>query len=106
MKHEKIFRLDDGSRVKVIASLDSSSILGDLEWDFFALTCGKGKRTWTSPVDTNQHSYREKTMKERRDFARSKYSELVTKEMVEETANELWNKLKPSFAFGHLLKSE
>ncbi len=106
MKHEKIFKLDDGSRVKVIVSLDSASVLGDLEWDFFALTCEKGKRTWVSPIDKNQHSYRKKTMKERSEFAKAKYSELATKEMVEDTANELWNKLKPSFAFGHLLKSE
>lgn len=104
MKHEKIFKLENGSRVKVEVELSSVRFGSDLEWSYTVMTCEPRKRTWKSPVDTDCYKYRALSMEERREFREKTFEGIVKQEMVIETANELFGKLKPTYAFGNLLK--
>lgn len=97
MKHEKIFKQDDGSRVKVIVELSSISYGTTLNWSFIVLLCAPRKRTWFSPVNNNNYEYRRMSMDDRRAHEKKVYSQSVNMELVTETANELYEMLKPKF---------
>lgn len=91
--HEKIFKRQDGLKVKVMVTLRLDR--GGIDWSVDAATCRPPKRTWTNVVDTNDYSYRKLSMEERRQFERVKVFEQCTDEEIREVKTELWMSLKP-----------
>lgn len=96
MRNEKIFKNNDGSRVKVIVGI-SKDCSGPIKWTFSVTTCEPRKRTWKSPVDHNCYSYRKMSMEERRQFQMEEYLKLISEDMLMEVANELHEMIKPEF---------
>src|SRR5690606_32328719 len=94
MRLEKIYKREDGSKAKVIASFYAD--FRDSKWSFEVEYCEPRKRTWKSPVDNNGYEYRRLSMEDRAVFSRVNYLKYVSKQEVFETMTELWNNLKPS----------
>jgi len=53
MKHEKIIKREDGSRVKIVDDVVAISHR-DIEFKRYVLFYEKGKRTWRRTDDANQ----------------------------------------------------
>jgi len=97
MKHEKIYILEDKSKLKVTAELITSNYSGSkASWSFYAQTCAKGKRTWISVAGLNTycHTYRTMSMDERRVYEFNQVVEAVGAEKLQETADELLELLR------------
>lgn len=96
MKHEKILKREDGSRVKICVSIHTKDYgVSNAEFRSFVLTCKKGKRTWCSTYDSNDYRFRALPMHEREKFAENSQFNSVTKEELKDVKLELWNMIKP-----------
>ena len=93
MKHEKIFKRDDGSRAKVVATV-LVDWYGDPKWSFVVHTCEPLKRTWTCKVGDSWRR-RGMTHEERTAEDVRLYLQDVTPTEVEETYRELWELIGP-----------
>ncbi|MDH3382097.1 MAG: hypothetical protein OEL54_05290 [Flavobacteriaceae bacterium] len=96
MTHEKIFKRDDGSKVKITVRI-MYSFLYDVKYSLHVMTCGKRKRKFQKTFDYDDYEYRKLGDKERTVFAKKKYLEHATKEEIDIVASELLEKIKPSF---------
>jgi len=96
MKHEKIIKRDDGSRIRITVNLVVEWSRTEPSWSFVVHSCDKGKRTWTSPVNHDDFSWRKLGMEERREEARRRSLTLASTKEVEQAMLELWQKIKPS----------
>lgn len=97
MKHEKIIRREDGSRVKIEVSIYLDSYRrGEPVYSFETSKCEKGKRTWKYPHSENDYVWRALDIKGRNEYSKNKYLYLVSKEEVMEAYIELWEKIKPT----------
>lgn len=95
MKHEKIIKREDGSRVKIVVDVVAISHR-DIEFRSYVLTCEKGKRTWRGTYDSNLHSYRKLSMEDRRELERKSQFSVASEKEVLDAKLELWQKLKPT----------
>lgn len=96
MRHEKIIQREDGSRVKIIASVFIDVFMrGGPKYSFETYFCEKGKRTWKSPHSSNDYTWRALRGSERNKYAEDKYLSIVTKEEVYQVMCELWENIKP-----------
>lgn len=95
MKHEKLIKREDGSRVKIDVEFYANSIMGEHRYLYRVLICGKGKKKFTNPANTDSYEYRSLSMPDRRKYEERQYLEYVTNEEILATKLELWNKLKP-----------
>ena len=93
MSYEKIFRKEDGSRVKVLVSPIVD--MGELRFDYHVQVCAKGKRTWTHPIDKAHYKYRELSMSERIALCKKSYIETAGTEWINYALNEYWLSVKP-----------
>lgn len=93
MKHEKIFKREGGNRVKIVAEYIQGHRIKS--YSFYVLTCEKRKRTWKGIVDSDCYSFRALSMSERAEYKKKKSLEVATKEEVNQTYLELWEKMKP-----------
>lgn len=96
MKHEKIYKRQDGSKVKVIAEFSVDAYRNNHSWGFSVEFCEPNKRTWRSPVDTDNYMWRKLSMEDRRKDNVRKFLELVSVSEVLETQNELYKMLGPT----------
>lgn len=97
MKHEKIIKREDGSKVKISISFYSDSFRPESDKYRVAVqTCAKRKRTWINVTNSDDYSYRCLSMDERSKFAKEKQLEYVSKEEILSAKLELWEKLKPT----------
>lgn len=94
VKHEKIFKNDDDSRVKVIIEM-FSHFNKKPTYRVSAYTCQKGKKTWVNVINTESFAYRNLSIIERAKFYRDECTKIVGADRITETANELWNAIKP-----------
>lgn len=95
MRHEKIIRRDDGSRVKITVSLTVDYCSNNANWDFQVHRCEKGKRSWESNVDEFSYTLRSLSIKEQRARTRHLALQLATEEEVKAVMQELLNTIKP-----------
>jgi len=95
MKHEKIIKREDGSRVKIVVDVVAISHR-DIEFRSYVLFCEKGKRTWRGTYDANLHSYRKLSMEDRRELERKSQFSVTSEKEVLDAKLELWQKLKPT----------
>lgn len=96
MRHEKILKRQDGSRVRIVAELHIGYTDSKPRWSFYAMTCEPGKRTWRSACDTDSYSYRNLDMAERLLAVRDAALSVATKDEIESAMLELWEIVKPS----------
>jgi hypothetical protein len=98
MLHEKIFKREDGSRVKI-------EVVVTITWSrsekpvyrYLVRLCEPKKRTW-KPVENFGYNYKWRAMSipDRGKYQIKKYLEHVTKEEMLETALEAWELMKPT----------
>lgn len=93
IQHKKVFKKDDGSRIKVVVNID---IRDTLEYLVTVFTAKKGKRVWVSAVDYRSEEYLNKNYAERRIFQTEKNIEIATAERINTTLLEMWELLKPT----------
>lgn len=96
MKHEKIIKRDDGSRVRITVELAVEWNRDESRWSFVVHSCDKGKRTWRTPVNHDDFSWRKLGTEERREEDQRRSLTLASREEVEQVMLELWQKIKPS----------
>ena len=95
MKHEKIIRRDDGSKVRIIVELRVELFRDSHSWEFSVDLCQKGKRTWLSSCDIDVYQSRRM---EAGQFAIAKQKaalKYVSEQEVELAMLELWEKIRP-----------
>jgi hypothetical protein len=95
MRHEKIIRRDDGSKVKIEVELSVELYSQDIRWDFKTYKCLKGKRTWETAVDLFSRELRRLSTHQKRERALQLKLQLATKEEVETAMLELLAQIKP-----------
>lgn len=104
LKHEKIFPLEDGSKLKVIAFMRVDSYGRDeVSWNFGIYSCAKGKRTWVNSINTESFSFKQMSMDERNALVKTEAIQIAGMERLQEVADELLGLLK--FKADEFLKS-
>ena len=93
-KHEKIFKREDGSRVKIVADLMNYRLF-DFEYRTSVYTCKKNKRSWFGVVNTDSYEYRGLSMDDRRKAEKAAQLKIVSKDEILQVKIELWELLKP-----------
>ncbi len=97
MKYEKIIRREDGSRIKISVYVYVDSFGGCKPiYSFETSKCGKGKRTFIYPHNTNDYVWRGLNIKDRKEYSQNKYLSIATKEEVMEAFMELHELMSPS----------
>ncbi|MCP4356295.1 MAG: hypothetical protein GY793_11870 [Proteobacteria bacterium] len=97
MRHEKIIRREDGSRIKIEVSVYMDGHGGGKpRYDFTVTLCEKGKRTFKGVHNFDyDYTWRAMSMEDRKKYCKNKYLEYVSTEEVNQAFLELWEMLKP-----------
>ena len=96
MKHEKIIRKDDGSRVKIVVSVSTDIWRGsDVDYTISVEICEPKKRTFKAVVDCNTYAYRGLSLEDRRQYCLEKNIEFAGKDAINQAMVECWEKGKP-----------
>jgi hypothetical protein len=96
MRHEKIFKRSDGSKVRITVELHIRDHWHVAEWSFLVHTREKNKRLWWSVIDPYSYELRDLPMAKQKAKIHEECLKHVSIEEVTEVANELWQMLKPS----------
>ena len=95
MSYEKIFKVEDGSRVKVIINMILPSYGStNIEWRSSVYICKKNKRTWVNTVNTDDYFYRKLSLADR--ISKKIDINYDFSNFIYETKMELWEAIKPS----------
>lgn len=97
MKHYKIIRRDDGSRVRLIVSVDTGLGHRDVVWRVAVSTCEKRRRTWSLVVDSMRYDYRSMSLEDKDRFLLKRSLSVVSREEIESAMLELWESMRPKF---------
>jgi hypothetical protein len=92
MKHEKIIKREDGSRVRITV-LVSCSAYGMPEYVFCLERCKKGKRKFISPYKVWELDKQPEN--DRLRWITAKYLQIASKEEIQNALDELHQKLAP-----------
>ena len=96
MKHEKIVKKEDGSRVKITVSMSTDSWrFSDINYHISVDTCEPRKRTFKPAVDDTSYLYRSLSMDDRREHCLKKNIEIAGKDNINAAIIECWEKAKP-----------
>ena len=96
MRIEKVFKREDGTKIKIDAYVWLGSGRDEVNYVWDVRKCEPRKRTWKEVYNFDgDYIWRAMDLAERRETTVKKYLEFVTKEEVNESLNELWEKLKP-----------
>lgn len=93
--HEKIYKLEDGSRLKVAVSISVDCWSREPEYNFEVYAQKNGERKWKSVSDRNDRICQAMSFDERAIYQLNLYIEAATAERLNEVALELWESLKP-----------
>lgn len=95
MRHERILNRPDGSRVRINVTLSVEWNRDEVRWDFSVYHCAPRKRTWTTPVNHDDYSWRDLDREQRRAEDKRRCLTLASESEVLETMNELLQSIKP-----------
>lgn len=101
LSHEKIYKLEDGSRLKVVAQLIVDSTRGTVEYGASVYAAAPGKRAFAPIVNRDTFSFRNMSMEERRQFTGKQLVAIAGEERLLEVKLELWESLKPTASTFH-----
>jgi len=93
MRHDKIIKREDGSRVQI-----NVVFLADLHnpiWKFSVSFCESRKRKFVPVINTDDYTYRRMTTSQRTNFNLAESLKLVSKDEIEAAMLELWEKVRP-----------
>lgn len=93
MKLEKIIKREDGSRVRIIASIYNS--YQKIKYETCVHICEKGKRTWRGVYDTDNFMYRRLNTEDREKFILEAQLKAVTEDELFDAKLDLWNMIRP-----------
>lgn len=94
MRHEKIIKRDDGSRVMLVVEFNAD--YRGVMWRVDVRRSAPGKRKFFDVVDTNDFDYRLQSFPEGRErWATNKMLEHVSKDEIMAAKLELYELLKP-----------
>ena len=93
-KHEKVFKNEDGSQIKVMVSLYEGSGQS-MGYNFSVQQRARGKRLWRSLISVDSYHYRRLSLEDREKCKFDEYMRIVGADRIHETAHELWEKIKP-----------
>lgn len=98
MQHEKVFKREDGSQVKVTVMFGNNGALYGVIIPYYKfdleVKC-KGKRLWKRPYSIDDYDYRRLSHSERLQWLINEKMKYVSKEELHGMYVELWNMLKP-----------
>lgn len=95
LKHEKIYTLEDGSKLKVIAFMRVDSYgMDEASWSFGIYSCAKGKRIWVNSINTESFSFKQMSMDERNALVKTEAIQIAGVVRLQEVADELLGLLK------------
>jgi hypothetical protein len=97
MRHEKIFKRPDGSRVRVSVTFSAERYSNNFEWTFAVHVCAKNKRTWEALLSMNNYEFQKLSHTEQVKVRREQALLWATTKEIEDTMTELWQTLCPSF---------
>lgn len=95
MRHEKIIKRPDGSRVKITVTLNTQSHRNEAYWNFMCHVCEPRKRTWTTPVNHDDYSWRDLNHDDRVAEDKRRCLTLASEEEVLDAMQELLQSIKP-----------
>lgn len=95
MKHEKIIRREDGSKVRIIVELRVEPFRDHHSWEFSVDLCQKGKRTWFSSCGITEYESRRMKAGEFMIAKQKAALKHVSEQEVELAMLELWEKIRP-----------
>lgn len=95
MRHEKIFKRDDGTKVRVTASMQTRFYDDGPFYTIDVETCLKGKRKWTMAYSMDGYDFRSMKGQDRALFILQSQLKHCTVQEMQEVKLELWEKLKP-----------
>jgi hypothetical protein len=93
MRIEKVIKREDGSKVRITATINQT--YNKLTYETWVHVCGKGKRSWVGVYSTDDFSFRRLDSKGREAFVESKQLLHVTKLELYQARLELWESIKP-----------
>lgn len=96
MRHEKIIKRKDGTRVSIDITGSVDFMRNDASWRFTIATCAKGKRTWVPVVDTQDYNFRRLSSGEKVQFKINESLKVVSRDEIETAMLECWEKMRPS----------
>jgi lipocalin len=95
MRHEKILKRDDGSRVKIVVFFYCDFTSLEATWNYEVSFCEPRKKSWTPATDRDDYLFRKldragkEAEKQRQALLR------ITQQELYDTMRELWLKLEP-----------
>lgn len=95
MRHEKILKREDGSKVKIVVKYSCDYITNGPSWQVDVYLCAPRKRTWELVVDENKYSFRALNKNDRIAEVMRVTLCHVTQEEVMGAMYEVWLQLKP-----------
>jgi hypothetical protein len=93
MRQEKIIKRNDGSRVKIITTVQE--LYGNIVYRTSVYYCESGKRLWRSNFSTDDYCYRKLSNDERQIFIENKNLEYATREEIHAEKLAIWELIKP-----------
>lgn len=94
MRHEKILKRKDGTRVKIYISVSLS--FDGIVYRSDVRICEKGKRTWKPVTDSDSYSYRKLSMRDREIKDLENQLTMISGDELLEAKLEAWQRLKPA----------
>ena len=96
MRHEKIIKREDGSKVLIRVSFSTTNYSEGYNWGVDVLISAANKRKFTNVVNTDDYEYRQQSFPHGRNaWAVKKQLEYVTPDELLQAKLELWEMLKP-----------
>ncbi|HXS59747.1 MAG TPA: hypothetical protein VN703_02925 [Candidatus Sulfopaludibacter sp.] len=97
MRTEKLFKREDGTKVDIIITFHVASYSERFSYSVSVSVCHPRKRTFNYVNDHDNFTYRRLSQDEKDIYDMEQNLKYVTKEEIQETAIQLWNKFKPNF---------
>ena len=95
MRHEKIFKRDNGVKVSVRVKFLCQLFSEQHRWEVRVYVCGKGKRTWLPLFSEEDYWFRKLSAEEKEKAHINSALQVATTQEIEATALELWQRLSP-----------
>lgn len=95
LKHERIFKQTDGSRMKIVISFFGITTQDTSRYNVRVYLCEPGKRTWSDVAGSEHPGFGRMSVTEQRRVNLQKCLEFAGEDKIMEVANELWQQMKP-----------
>jgi len=95
MRHEKILKRKDGSKVKIVVKFSCDYIASGPHWEIDVYLCEPGKRIWRQAIDRDSYTFRK--LDKQGQAAETLRAALlhISKEEAVGAMSEVWTQLKP-----------